>query len=437
MQRFLTAIANLEWLILLAVLPLILFPSPGRSLVLLVIPVLWLVRKWENGRFTPLTPLDTSLLLLSLTLLLSLYASYDLALSLPKVIGVVYGIALFYAITTVTSRSPRHLQVGLAVFLLAGLAIVLTSLIGTNWGVKLPGFSSLVARMPQLINNLPGAVDGFNSNEVAGTLLWFVPLSLALALSPRILSHHLIGAKMIRPIVIFILWGFVVLTTATFILTQSRSGYLAFIVAGIFILWGLLHQHKLLSWGLLMLVIGLGTAFISLVGWQQLEQLVFAFSDDAISAEGITLTGRTEIWVRAMYAIEDFPITGVGMNLFRYIVPVLYPFFTLSNEINIAHAHNQFLQAGVDLGIPGLIAYVAIWLGLVGMLRQSWRWSRDAWGKTLTIGFTASLTASFIFGLTDAVSLGAKPGFMFWFLLGLIVGHYRLLAAASRVDNGF
>jgi putative inorganic carbon (HCO3(-)) transporter len=302
--------------------------------------------------------------------------------------------------------------------------------------VKLPGFASLVARMPQFINNLPGAVDGFNSNEVAGTLLWFVPLSLALALSPRILSHHLIGVKIIRPIVIFMLWGFVLLTTATFILTQSRSGYLAFVVAGIFILWGLLHPHKLLSWGLLILVIGLGTAFISLVGWQQLEQLVFAFGNDAISAEGIALTGRTEIWVRALYAIEDFPITGVGMNLFRYIVPVLYPFFTLSNELNIAHAHNQFLQAGVDLGIPGLIAYMAIWLGLVGMLRQSWRWSRDAWGKTLTIGFTASLIASFIFGLTDAVSLGAKPGFMFWFLLGLIVGHYRLLAAANHADNG-
>jgi putative inorganic carbon (HCO3(-)) transporter len=396
---------------------------------------LWAIRNWRDGRFIPQTPLDISLFVFLLTLLISLAVSYDLTLSLPKIIGVVFGVALFYALAI--GRSFRHLQFGLAVFLLAGLAIVLVSLMGTNWETKLPGFATLVAHIPQLINNIPGAVDGFSPNEVAGTLLWFLPLTLTLALSPLTTSHNITSAKIANLLLILLLWGFALLTTAIFVLTQSRSGYIGLAVAGLVILWGSLHKHKLIAWGLLILVIGLTYGLISLVGWQQISQLLLPFGNDAVTAEGITLTSRVEIWARAIYAIRDFPLTGVGMNLFRTIAPILYPFFTLSADIDIAHAHNQFLQVGLDEGIPGLIAYIAIWLGLASMLWQSWRLSTDSRSRTLTLGFIASLMASFVFGLTDAVALGAKPGFMFWFLLGLITGHYRLLVGANDGDNGF
>ena len=435
MRRLLTAITSVEWLILLCVLPLILFPNPQRSLVLLIIPLLWLVRKEVDGRFLPTTHLNTSLLLLSLTLLVSLYASYDLSLSLPKVIGVLYGIALFFAVTASTSRSPRHLQIGLAIFLLAGLGIVLVSIIGTSWGAKLPGFGRLINRIPQLISNVPGATDGFSPNEVAGTLLWFVPLGLTLSLTPHTISRQITTRKILKLFFILFLWGFALFTTVAFILTQSRSGYLAFVAAGFLIIWGVLHHRRRLLWGLVVFIIGSSIGLITLVGWSQISQLFLAFANDAISSEGVTLTGRTEVWERAIYAIRDFPLTGMGMNLFRYIVPVLYPFFAMSTNLDIAHAHNQFLQVGLDLGIPGLIAYTALWLGLITMLWQSWQRSVELWSRFLTVGFAASLVGAFIFGLTDAVALGAKPGFMFWFLLGLITGHYRWLVGATHEDN--
>ena len=436
MQRLFMAITSSEWLILLAVLPLVLFPTPGRSLVLLLIPFLWGVRKLGNGRFIPTTPLDTSLFLLFLTILISLYASYDLSLSLPKVIGVTYGMALFYAVAAASGRSPRHFQISLGVFLLAGLAIVLVSLTGTNWGIKLPSLSPLVTRMPQFINNVPGAEDGFSPNEVAGTLLWFLPLGLTLALFPRTVSRHISSNKILKLLLILFLWSLAFLSIATFILTQSRSGYIAFVAAGLVIVRGSLYKRKLLAWGLLVFVISLAVGLIALVDRQQAGQLLFFFGNDVADADGITLSGRTEVWARAVYAIRDFPLTGMGMNLFRTIVPVLYPFFALSADVDIAHAHNQFLQAGVDLGLPGLIAYVALWLGLAGMVWQSWRLSIDSWSQALTTGFAATLIASFVFGLTDAVALGAKPGFMFWFLLGLITGHSYLLAGASDGGNG-
>jgi len=44
--------------------------------------------------------------------------------------------------------------------------------------------------------------------------------------------------------------------------------------------------------------------------------------------------------------------------------------------------------------------------------------------RAVVLGLGAALLAHLVYGMTDAVTLGAKPGFMFWLLLGLIAGLY-------------
>ena len=52
---------------------------------------------------------------------------------------------------------------------------------------------------------------------------------------------------------------------------------------------------------------------------------------------------------------------------------MLYPLFTVSPDVDIGHAHNEFLQAGLDLGIPGLIAFIALYIGVFWMLADIWK----------------------------------------------------------------
>ena len=40
------------------------------------------------------------------------------------------------------------------------------------------------------------------------------------------------------------------------------------------------------------------------------------------------------------------------------------------------------------------------------------------------LALLGGLLAHFLFGMIDAVSLGAKPGFLFWWLLGMVFGLY-------------
>jgi putative inorganic carbon (HCO3(-)) transporter len=143
-----------------------------------------------------------------------------------------------------------------------------------------------------------------------------------------------------------------------------------------------------------------------------------------------TLSVRFEIWSRAIYGIQDFAFTGMGMNAFRRVVPVLYPLFSIDPTMDIGHAHNAFLQAALDLGIPGLIAYLSVHVSAFAMLVSTWRRRGrlpfpEPLSRALILGLGGGLAAHLIYGLTDAVALGAKPGVLWWMLLGLVASLYR------------
>jgi putative inorganic carbon (HCO3(-)) transporter len=153
-------------------------------------------------------------------------------------------------------------------------------------------------------------------------------------------------------------------------------------------------------------------------------QTVLASADQA-GAGGLAsvtnLEGRVEVWSRALYAIQDFPLTGCGLGTFRQVVPVLYPLFFAGPDFDIGHAHNQFLQVALDLGLPGLIAYLALVGIALGMVWHVARSSGVAGGSRqgLALGLVGALVAFHVYGLTDAVALGAKPSVAFWLVLAL------------------
>ena len=169
---------------------------------------------------------------------------------------------------------------------------------------------------------------------------------------------------------------------------------------------------------------------IGVIVWQGPELL---FGQEQIFVEESEILGevsfdaRLEIWSRAIYGLQDFSFTGMGLGTFRRVAPVLYPFFMIAPDKDVAHAHNFYLQSGLDLGLPGLIAIFAIWIVGFAMLRQTYGSQQVIHGlpiRALAVGVAAGLLAHFIFGLTDTVALGARPGFLLWMAFGLATGIY-------------
>jgi putative inorganic carbon (HCO3(-)) transporter len=375
---------------------LLAFPPLGHPWLLflpLLLPVLWLIEQ------PPVTALNGSLLLLLAAVLLSLAASFDIAYSTGKVLGVVLGVAFFFAVVRVVS-SRGALNVAIEIYAVAGGALAAIGILGTNWIRKVGALQSLAARVPVVIRGVPGQQEGFQPNAIAGALLFFIPLQLALAIGGR------------RRILAVLLLLF---TSGVFLLTQSRNAWLSLAFAmGAWAIWQSRGRLRFVVIGIVIAAVIGGAAFWTYGNVHLSERVV----GGGLSSD---VESRVELWSRAINMIEDFPFTGVGMNDFRRVMPVMYPAFFTPPATDIAHAHNQLLNTGAELGVPGLIAYIAILLGTAAMLVRTWRATSDDRLRWIAAGLGAGFLAFFGFGVADAIALGAKVGIVFWAALALVV----------------
>ena len=443
-----------HWALLVVAMPFLLFPSPSRSPAMLIVPVLWIISRLAGRELLPRTPLNLVLLVMFVMVLISEWATFDLAWSLPKIAGMILGIGIYFALVRY-GKSPCQWWGSLLLFIVAGFGISVLALFGTQWSTKISFLAPIFVHLVPRITGLPGSEVGWSANELAGVLVWVAPLMLNLGVLAWVRRAALVerlGWGQANVLVIMIAVGSL-FVTVVLILTQSRGGYLGFAITELLILFVALPRRGKMALG------GLGGLVLAAsVLWAMRSAPMGEISrflngdagGGALNSVGVlgTAEGRLEVWSRGIYGIQDFPFTGMGMNNFRRVAPVLYPFFLIGPDVDIAHAHNEFLQAALDLGIPGLIAFLALYLGVFWMLFEIWRAAPNTPTptllRTLVLGFGGGLFAHIVYSMTDAVTLGAKPGFLFWMLLGLIAGlfdqvHSRRITEWTwwhRLDTG-
>lgn len=426
----------LEGLVLAASLPFLLFPNriiPATFLALLglifieTVPVLL---KWRS--LPAPTPIDLPILLFTLSLGLAIVVSADPDLTLDKAAGIILGLfTLRYLLRTLNTAKVWHLA--FILFGLMGFGFALLGILNAEWINKIPLLTPIINQLPNQIIAVPGQPDaGIHPNQIAGTLLFYFPLVWAVWLGQQKQNGR--WQKW--------LWlGLSLAGTGALILTQSRSGWLGG-AAAIYILialWAFAlpnsspRRHALFT--LLGLLTLAGAAALLAIGPDRLLALWEEPAQETAVGSLTSLSFRQEVWRWSIVAIQDFPFTGVGLGSFRRVIRRLYP-LAIDPGYNVVHPHNLFLHTAVDLGIPGLIVYLAL-VGLV--LALGWQAAkRDVQIRPYALGLIAGLFAFHIYGLGDVLALGSKTGLAFWFLLGLITTLPQLdgapaLDSASRI----
>jgi putative inorganic carbon (HCO3(-)) transporter len=252
--------------------------------------------------------------------------------------------------------------------------------------------------------------DSAHPNVMAGSLLLLAVLVLAVFL--------FYSGRMLAPI--RLAYGAALLPMlAILMLTQARAAWLAFaLVSALMVL--LRWRYGWLIVVAAALIVGVG---IAIVGLPQIVDLISSSG----SIEGVD--GRIEIWSRAVYMIQDFPFTGVGMGSFGPVADTLYPFFLFPLD-TIPHAHNLFLQLAVDLGIPGLIAWLSIYFTIIVIGWQLYRKGRFLDNLHIAGLGAAALAVQLamgVQGMLDAVVWGmVRPAPLVWALWGFAVAAGRL-----------
>jgi tetratricopeptide (TPR) repeat protein len=126
------------------------------------------------------------------------------------------------------------------------------------------------------------------------------------------------------------------------------------------------------------------------------------------------------------------PYTGIGMDAFPFVQSSFYSGFVIGPE---AHAHNLFLQAALDLGVPGLFGLLWLLVVFAWMAIRGSRQIVECDARALLIGTAAGVAAFLGNGLVDA-PWSTKPGVLVWIVMGLGVALARLAAGSpARVDR--
>jgi len=381
--------------------------------------IFFLLRAFAHQRLSVRTPVDWPVVGLVLMILVTLWVTAFPELTRPQVYRLLSGIALYYALVNwvITPARLRWVARGAAAggFLLAAFATI-----SVEWATNKVTFVPDV--FYRSFRVLVG--DPVHPNVIAGSLVILLPVALAVLLFAGKQLHWLER----------VLTGLAIVgMAAILVLTLSRGAWLTTGVA-LAILVTLRWRY---GWLGSILVAAAGGGLIYLVGAQQV--LMFLLSTSTLPDGG----SRLEFWARALHMIQDFPFTGIGMGSFTPVADLLYPFYNAAAH-SLSHAHNLFLQIAVDLGLPGLIAWLAIFITMVAL---SWRLVRlgktsgDGWLAGLGAGLLCSQVALAVHGMFDAVTWGmVRPAPIVWALWGMIAASWgiysRLYAApANQLDQ--
>jgi hypothetical protein len=350
----------------------------------------------------------------------------------PRALILVWNFSLFWSVLAHAGQGRRALGWLMVGWLAAIQAIALVAPFGMEARTKLPVVGELQELIPRpLLGQFSGAEAGFSTNQVAGVLLYVLPLLVALwvaGLTTR-------GWR----------WWLLTLCSgwigATLLLSQSRGGLLGMVVA-LLIMPLLVRRWGWYALGLLVAAVAAIAFFLPADAWGALDQTVWL---DTVGGISTVQDFRTMVWEAATLAMQDFFFTGMGLGTFRVLVYLLYPLPGISPSLDLAHAHNFFLQNGVDFGVPGLVAILLLYgAAIIQLVRLAhspvqaaiWPSLPFLTPRVLAIGWMGCMVGQTFYSLFDAVAMGSKPNFVWWWWLALIfAAAYVLLPVPGATES--
>jgi len=260
-----------------------------------------------------------------------------------------------------------------------------------------------------------GRLHMYDGNDAAVVLLIGLPLTL--------LAFQVSKAKgKVFSALIFVGIG------AALARTGSRSGFLGAVAVGLMLLFGVhsISFTRRLVFAVLAAVPLILTAPSGY--WERISTIAHPTED----YNWEQMDGRIQVWQRGMGYMVDYPLFGIGINNFSRAEG------TISEKarnaprgrgIRWTAPHNSFVEAGAELGVPGLILFSSlVFGGIWAMVRLQRRLPRSWASGTLEERFLYLGSGYFA---TSMVGFAVAASFVshayldhFYYLVALMTGLY-------------
>lgn len=265
------------------------------------------------------------------------------------------------------------------------------------------------------------AAGGYDPNDSAMLMVSSIPLLLYFTLFGRSLITR--GAA----------GGGTLLALFGVIQTQSRGGFVALVVVLGFMVLMLRGVKPALRAAVVVVVVLASIPVATSEFWERMETI--AEFDDGYGEAGIG--GRRNIWARAIGYTASNPLTGVGIANFEVAEgrhPAIRARIAAGQGTKYSAAHSMWFQALAELGLPGFIAFVMVFISALFGLRRIQRGRAPPPPHMKAKEFQALssiLMASIVGSMAAGAFLSNAYSGLIWCTLGIAAGLLKVTSKSS------
>ncbi|WP_425060585.1 O-antigen ligase family protein [Sporomusa carbonis] len=239
-----------------------------------------------------------------------------------------------------------------------------------------------------------------NPNLLAGFLVVVMSLAAGLGLHTEKIKDKLL---------LFVL---VAVLGTCLVLTYSRGAWLS--IVAVTAIYGRLYNRKIL-WVLLLI-----PALVLFCQDAVMERLM-----SIVNPTDTSSTLRIALWESTIAMILDKPFLGIGWGAYWLVYPE-YDFFLSDPTIKIFHAHNMYLHIAAEIGIPGLIVFLAIIYGHTKKAMDVLTHTKNRWVAGLMLGVVTAVMGLAVSGFTDYIMFNVQMSMLFWLLSAVVIAVWEV-----------
>jgi len=348
----------------------------------------WLVKIAATGKASiRKTPLDMPMLMFIITTLISCFAGVNLPDSSRGMIKTVGWMLIFFLVAS--NVKPEALRRTVLAMLVSGTAGAVYGLAKffLKHELRLKG-----TPFPQLTSEI---------------MLLMLGLTLAFLFLDSEKEAEPAAGKPLK----IIARGGSVLIFSTVILTFVRGAW--FGLLGLMLVFLLIARKPKVIAG----IAGVLAVFFALVIFIPQNPVASRFKT-IVQLDSGTGFQRLCMWKSGAAMVKDYPL-GVGLNNVEKVYMKYRRLEMPEHRQNEAHLHNNFVQIAVERGIPGLLAFIWLW---IVFFRSAWQVYRKntGWAKVAVLGGILGLTGFHIAGIFE-YDFGTSMVMMnVWMVAGMI-----------------
>lgn len=259
-----------------------------------------------------------------------------------------------------------------------------------------------------------------NPNHLAGLLEMVIPIAVSFGICSLTIKGYpeetLFRAKLSllssrKNFTNTLLLVFVALLAGALFLSQSRMGFIGFLISiGIF---GVYILRKFCKRTGLVLAIGGLSGVLCFAAWMGLNPLYKRLS----TTNELSIKDRTDIWKDTGGILRDFPVFGTGKGTFVDIYP---KYKTIPYEVTYDHAHNDYLELLSEVGLLGFtVTIIGGGFFIYKIIRRLTK-RQNAYVKNISVGFLCGIAAIVVHSITDFNMFITANALLFSVILALL-----------------